>query len=114
MRWPEVLFMLSLVLLGGALVAFGWGVLALTAAAWLLGGMLVAAVKYDLWRAQVFSVRANRDRLELETVEAGDGAGFLLRLKQYGQVHLTADEARLLRDRLDSALQLREIVSESE
>ena len=106
MRWPEILFALSVVLLVGSLVAFGWGTLVVVLVAWLLGAALVAAVKYEIWRSQLKSIRANRSSRELDIMPAEDGTGFLLRLKQVGQVYITADEARLLHDHLDSVLPL--------
>lgn len=108
MRWPELLFLLFVLVFAVALAVFGWGVFVLVLLAWLLGAALVAAVKYEIWRSRDFYVKGAWNNLELRPAEEGEGALLNLRLKHYVQVGLTAEQARQLRDRLDSALQLSE------
>jgi hypothetical protein len=106
MRWPEMLFLLFVLVFVVALVVFGWGVFVLVLLAWLLGAALVAAVKYEIWRSRDFYVKGAWNNLELRPAEDGEGALLNLRLKHYVQVGLTAEQARQLRDRIDSALKL--------
>jgi fatty acid desaturase len=105
MRWPELLFLLFVLVSVVALLAFGWGVLVLLILAWLLGISLVAAIKYEAWRARDFYVNGTWQNVELQPAKEGDTALLNLRLKHYVQVGLTAEQARQLRDRLDAALQ---------
>lgn len=108
MRWPELLFIVFVAVLVVALLTSGWGTFILMLVAWLLGIGLVAAVKYELWRSRDFYVKGNWKNVELQPYRDGDAVLLQLRVKHYVQVGLTTEQARQLRDRIDSALQFTE------